>query len=123
MNPSSNVSTQDFSSCTIGKICEAFPQLGKCLEGMHLYNTYIYVWGSYFYFGNSLFSLTWQPFLCLFYFWFGSCNLDPGSRTIATLQMCGNGIKEDGEDCDPGGNNSTCCDASTCKFINNAKCE
>ncbi|KAI7853791.1 Metallo-peptidase family M12-domain-containing protein [Circinella umbellata] len=80
MNPSSNVSTEDFSPCTIGKICEGFPQLGSCLE-------------------------------------------DPGSRTIATLQMCGNGIKEDGEDCDPGGNNSTCCDASTCKFINNAKCD
>ncbi|KAI8141972.1 Metallo-peptidase family M12-domain-containing protein [Fennellomyces sp. T-0311] len=53
----------------------------------------------------------------------GSCLEDPGSRTVATLQMCGNGIKEDGEDCDPGGNNSTCCNAETCKFINNAKCD
>ena len=34
MNPSSNVSTEDFSPCTIGKVCEAFPQLGSCLEGM-----------------------------------------------------------------------------------------
>lgn len=80
MNPSSNVSSEDFSPCSIKTICDDFPSLGTCLE-------------------------------------------EPGSRTIKTLQMCGNGIKEDGEDCDPGGKNTTCCDASTCKFINNAKCE
>ncbi|CDH56326.1 zinc metalloprotease [Lichtheimia corymbifera JMRC:FSU:9682] len=53
----------------------------------------------------------------------GSCLEDPGSRTIKTLQMCGNGIKEDGEDCDTGGTNTTCCNGSTCKFNDGAKCE
>lgn len=50
-------------------------------------------------------------------------NPDP-SRQVITLQMCGNGIVETGEDCDPGkGVNSTCCDSSTCKFRNNAVCD
>ncbi|KAF9263096.1 hypothetical protein L218DRAFT_928310 [Marasmius fiardii PR-910] len=55
-----------------------------------------------------------------------SCLADPGvgTRKIFSLQMCGNGIVEDGEDCDPGaGNNSTCCDVNTCKFINGAVCD
>lgn len=38
MNPSSNGSTHDFSPCTINTVCEAFPSLGSCLEGM------LYVW-------------------------------------------------------------------------------
>jgi len=38
--------------------------------------------------------------------------------------MCGNGIVEEGEDCDPGSEaTSSCCDAKTCKFINNAQCD
>jgi Disintegrin len=50
-------------------------------------------------------------------------NPDPARQTI-TLQMCGNGIVESGEECDPGkGSNSTCCDSNTCKFINNAVCD
>jgi hypothetical protein len=50
-------------------------------------------------------------------------NPDP-SRQVITLQMCGNGIVETGEDCDPGKNvNSTCCDTSTCKFLGNAVCD
>ena len=54
-----------------------------------------------------------------------SCLLDPDpSRQIITLQMCGNGIVESGEDCDPGkGTNSTCCDSDTCKFRDNAVCD
>ncbi|EIN13237.1 hypothetical protein PUNSTDRAFT_94237 [Punctularia strigosozonata HHB-11173 SS5] len=41
-----------------------------------------------------------------------------------TLQMCGNGIVEAGEECDPGqGTNSTCCDAATCKFAAGAVCD
>ncbi|KAH9043794.1 Metallo-peptidase family M12-domain-containing protein [Lactarius pseudohatsudake] len=54
-----------------------------------------------------------------------SCLLNPDpSRQTISLQMCGNGIVESGEDCDPGkGSNSTCCDPNTCKFRNNAVCD
>ncbi|CCO27877.1 Disintegrin and metalloproteinase domain-containing protein B Short=ADAM B [Rhizoctonia solani AG-1 IB] len=48
---------------------------------------------------------------------------DTAAQTIS-LQMCGNGIVEAGEDCDPGvGTNSTCCDSATCKFRANAVCD
>ncbi|KAG9125452.1 hypothetical protein FRC07_007543, partial [Ceratobasidium sp. 392] len=48
---------------------------------------------------------------------------DTAKQTIS-LQMCGNGIVEAGEDCDPGvGTNSTCCDSKTCKFTRNAVCD
>ena len=54
-----------------------------------------------------------------------SCLVDPDpGRTVISLQMCGNGIIEAGEDCDPGiGTTSSCCDSATCKFINNAVCD
>lgn len=54
-----------------------------------------------------------------------SCLVDAATagKTIS-LQMCGNGIVESGEDCDPGnGVKSSCCDSSTCKFINGAVCD
>ncbi|KAI0063137.1 hypothetical protein BV25DRAFT_1907244 [Artomyces pyxidatus] len=48
---------------------------------------------------------------------------DPTRQTIS-LQMCGNGIVESGEECDPGkGSNSTCCDPATCKFRAGALCD
>ncbi|KAI8338854.1 Metallo-peptidase family M12-domain-containing protein [Chlamydoabsidia padenii] len=80
MNPTSNVSAQEFSPCSVTTICNTFPSIGSCLQ-------------------------------------------DPGHRTIETLQMCGNGIVEQGEECDPGSHSSSCCDATTCKFINNAVCD
>ncbi|AFR98163.2 zinc metalloprotease [Cryptococcus neoformans C23] len=53
-----------------------------------------------------------------------SCIQTPGVRTVISLQQCGNGIVEDGEDCDPGANTtSPCCDASTCKFLSGAVCD
>lgn len=54
-----------------------------------------------------------------------SCVVDPDvSRQVISLQMCGNGIVEAGEDCDPGaGSNSTCCDPTTCKFTTNSVCD
>lgn len=46
------------------------------------------------------------------------------SRTVISLQMCGNGIVEEGEDCDPGvGHTSPCCDATTCKFTKGSQCD
>ncbi|TDL28979.1 hypothetical protein BD410DRAFT_781544 [Rickenella mellea] len=48
---------------------------------------------------------------------------DPSKQTIS-LQMCGNGIVEAGEDCDPGiGSSSACCNAATCKFKTGAVCD
>ncbi|KAI7895890.1 Metallo-peptidase family M12B Reprolysin-like-domain-containing protein [Mucor mucedo] len=52
-----------------------------------------------------------------------SCLEDPGSRNVTTLKMCGNGIKEDGEDCDTGGQDSACCNPTTCKFKTGAVCD
>lgn len=54
-----------------------------------------------------------------------SCLADPGSGVkLISLQMCGNGIVEEGEDCDPGkGSNSSCCDVNTCKFKSGALCD
>ncbi|KAF8466237.1 Metallo-peptidase family M12-domain-containing protein [Kalaharituber pfeilii] len=46
---------------------------------------------------------------------------------IITENKCGNGIVEAGEECDCGGTegcaNNQCCDANTCRFINNAVCD
>lgn len=38
-------------------------------------------------------------------------------------QSCGNGIVEDGEECDPGSADSACCDAATCRFRSGAVCD
>lgn len=49
-----------------------------------------------------------------------------GVTTISGSQ-CGNGIVEDDEDCDCGGEascgNNSCCDAKTCKFKSGAVCD
>ncbi|TFK57701.1 hypothetical protein OE88DRAFT_1709856 [Heliocybe sulcata] len=54
-----------------------------------------------------------------------SCLVAPSpSQKIISLQMCGNGIVEAGEDCDPGpGVNSTCCNPTTCKFTSGSVCD
>jgi len=55
-----------------------------------------------------------------------SCLEDAGSSShrLISLQMCGNGIVEEGEDCDPGQNvTSPCCNSATCKFTAGAKCD
>ncbi|BGP42156.1 hypothetical protein JCM10449v2_006161 [Rhodotorula kratochvilovae] len=47
-----------------------------------------------------------------------------GNPAVISLQSCGNGIKEEGEDCDPGGDtDDPCCDAQTCKFAPGAVCD
>ncbi|TFK76635.1 hypothetical protein BDN72DRAFT_872 [Pluteus cervinus] len=54
-----------------------------------------------------------------------SCLVDPDpTRATLGLNMCGNGIVEQGEQCDPGsGIESPCCDSATCKFKGNAVCD
>ncbi|RUS13245.1 Metallo-peptidase family M12B Reprolysin-like-domain-containing protein [Endogone sp. FLAS-F59071] len=80
MNPTSNVSTNDFSPCSITDICHAFPTSGFCLQA-------------------------------------------PGTLQVETLAMCGNGIVEAGEECDPGGTDDACCYAKTCLFKPGAQCD
>ncbi|KAJ4485475.1 zinc metalloprotease [Lentinula aciculospora] len=55
-----------------------------------------------------------------------TCLVDASTntRSLFSLQMCGNGIVEEGEDCDPGnGVTSPCCDSSTCKFTSGSQCD
>ncbi|OCK74048.1 hypothetical protein K432DRAFT_387041 [Lepidopterella palustris CBS 459.81] len=56
-----------------------------------------------------------------------TCLTNNKGVTTISGQQCGNGIVEDGEDCDCGGTascgNNQCCDPTTCKFKNNAVCD
>ncbi|KAJ2201328.1 hypothetical protein GGH14_002051 [Coemansia sp. RSA 370] len=84
MNPTSPVSTDDFSPCSIRSMCATVAGTGlKCLQ-------------------------------------------DPGKRATLSAGMCGNGIKEDGEECDCGSGDECkadpCCDAATCKLKPGAQC-
>jgi Disintegrin len=56
-----------------------------------------------------------------------SCFSQNKGVPLITAAICGNGIVEEGEDCDCGGTsgcgNDACCNPTTCKFINNAVCD
>ncbi|KAI1608058.1 Metallo-peptidase family M12-domain-containing protein [Exophiala viscosa] len=55
------------------------------------------------------------------------CLTDNKGVVTITGNQCGNGIVEEGEDCDCGGTEgcagNTCCDATTCKFNSGAVCD
>jgi hypothetical protein len=55
----------------------------------------------------------------------GTClsDLSDQIRSVQQLNVCGNGIREPGEECDTDGQDSNCCDAKTCKFKPQAVCE
>ena len=56
-----------------------------------------------------------------------SCLQDNKGVTTLVGGQCGNGIVEDGEDCDCGGadgcNGNTCCNPTTCKFTSGSVCD
>ncbi|KAF9429445.1 hypothetical protein BGZ76_001283 [Entomortierella beljakovae] len=59
----------------------------------------------------------------------GQCLKPPGTREVQSgeVNICGNGIKETGEDCDCGSAeecaNDPCCNGTTCKFNAGAVCD
>lgn len=57
----------------------------------------------------------------------GTCLTDNKNVQTITGSQCGNGIVENGEDCDCGGETgckgNNCCDPKTCKFVNGAVCD
>ncbi|KAI9258567.1 Metallo-peptidase family M12-domain-containing protein [Sporodiniella umbellata] len=63
--------------------------------------------------------------VCSLYPTLATCLSDPQDRlqNLFALNTCGNGIREEGEECDTGGKQSACCDPKTCRLINNAVCE
>ncbi|KAI9285754.1 Metallo-peptidase family M12-domain-containing protein [Umbelopsis sp. AD052] len=80
MNPTSNVSTNNFSPCSVADICSSLPNIGYCLQV-------------------------------------------PGTKKVESFAMCGNGILEPGEECDPGGVDDACCFGATCKLKPGAVCD
>ena len=40
MNPTSNVTSEDFSPCSISDICGSFPNIGYCLQCKYSLNTH-----------------------------------------------------------------------------------
>lgn len=107
MSPVAQAGETVFSPCSVGNICEPTPECA--------FSCFICLYGSQ---GSVMRGIQGSQVNT-------SCLVDPDpSRQTISLQMCGNGIVENGEDCDPGvGSTSACCDVNTCKFRNNAVCD
>lgn len=52
-----------------------------------------------------------------------SCLADLGNHHTISLNQCGNGILDPGEECDPGDTPSACCQWGVCKFAPRAVCD
>lgn len=54
-----------------------------------------------------------------------SCLMEPGSLRTLSMGQCGNGIKEEDEECDCGLDcaSDPCCNGATCKLYSNATCD
>lgn len=105
MSPVSEPGEVTFSACSVGNICESY--LSACASASINCSS------------DSITGSLLQSTLNT------TCLQDPDtSKKIISLQMCGNGIVEAGEDCDPGvGNTSPCCNSATCKFTAGALCD
>lgn len=94
MNPESNGTQTEFSKCTVGNICRFIETNLSSVANKFQDN----IWGGLF--------------------------IEPqnGWEKIISEKSCGNGIVEDGEQCDPGIGNSTCCTAQ-CRYAPGAVCD
>lgn len=106
MSPVAQSGESEFSQCSIGNICESIPPEPSSSKADPIHPGAVMTGVA----GGKINT---------------NCLVDPDpNRQTIGLQMCGNGIVERGEDCDPGKDvESTCCDSATCKFRGNALCD